>query len=126
MVLKQIKQIFKSYMTKWLKWPVITGHYPIFAALDHIKILLQFYRKKDINRRIELNSCKILIWDLSLKKKKKKRFYKILSNRKDELNKMVCLQIKYCLSCSTSNIAILISNLSANFSSRKITTKILK
>ena len=38
MVLKHVKQIFKSYVIKWLKLPVITDHYLIFAALHHIRI----------------------------------------------------------------------------------------
>ena len=46
MVLKHIKQIFKSYVTKWLKWPVITDHYQIFAALHHIKITFAISRIK--------------------------------------------------------------------------------
>ena len=96
MVLKHVKQIFKSYVTKWLKWPVNTDHYPIFAALHLIKSSFGISRrktKKHISRRIELNSCKKMICDLSLKispSAKKNKIYKILSNRKDELNKKVC------------------------------------
>ena len=71
--------------------------YPIFVALHHIRITFAISRtktEKHINRRIELNSCKKLICDLYLKTNppaKKERFYEILSNRKDELNKKVCL-----------------------------------
>ena len=70
MVLKHVKQIFKFYVTKWLEWPVITDHYPIVAALHHIRItfaISPIKTLKHINKRTELNSCKKLICDLSLK-----------------------------------------------------------
>ena len=71
MVLKHVKQIFKSYVTKWLKWPVITDHYPIFAALHNIRITFAISRvktEKHTTKKIELNSCKKLICDLSKNK----------------------------------------------------------
>ena len=68
-------------------------------TLHHIKITFAISRvktEKHINRTTELNYCKKLICDLSLKKNpsSKKKIYKILSNRKDKLNKKICLQIK--------------------------------
>ena len=46
MVLKHANQIFKSYVNKWLKWPVITNLQLIFAALPHIRITFAISRIK--------------------------------------------------------------------------------
>ena len=46
MALKHVKQIFKSDVTKWLKWPVITDQYLIFAVLHHLRITFAVSRIK--------------------------------------------------------------------------------
>ena len=50
---------------------------------------IKTYKQKNWNKFFQKNN----LWPISENKsigEKKKRFYKMLSNRKDELNKMVC------------------------------------
>ena len=42
MVVKHVKQIFKSYVTKWLKWPVITDHFRYLQRCTILELHLQF------------------------------------------------------------------------------------